>query len=307
MTPGVGSAQRADSVFRDGPERWVAESPVIVAGPISDYSKEVLQWSGPGPDGVPLKWVIKGELQKPEVLKGRASGTRRFSRPEQVGFLPEGPAAPAWVLDYGDLGPSDRAILFLKQESSNSAEHILPSGTGERDALTLVRDIVGIQALPDVEGREAAWISYLRKAPTDEGRKAALRSLISQPAAWGKIGAPLEQLLQNERLGPGMRSFAFGAVAFGITHGAWQASEPQAVDLLSRVFETESNPRQALQYLLHLKLVLAYANEESSRAAREQLRRRILEALRVRAAAMPPDRQLEQQYEQLRAAYPGGL
>ena len=304
MTSVGASSNRADQLYRDGPERLTARSAAIVAGPVANYTKQVTERSNQRPDGVPLKWVAAGQVDQPETIKGRAAGSMRFRRPEQVGFLPEQSPIPEWQTNYGEFGPGDSAVIFLVGEPADAIIDVVPSGSGERDLKGLVRDIAAIQARPASE-REAAWIAYLDRSSTDEGKKAAIRSLLDARAEWAKVAPGFERLLWNPQTTSAIRAFAFGAAAFGVTEEEWKPGPREAVDFLARIFETESNPRQALQYILTLKLVLQYADEEAARKSREPLRRRVFDAMSRRAASIPLDAALRQQYEQIRAAHPG--
>ena len=167
----------------------------------------------------------------------------------------------------------------------------LPSGTGERDLAALIKDIVAVQALAQPSQQESAWLAYLERARVDEGRKAALRSLLQLGTDWNRLGPALDRFLANPASSEAIRAFAFGIVVFGLTGGRWAQSQGAVAAFLCRQFMSEGRTGLVLQYLLNLKLVLKYTMEEAHRAAREPLR----------------SPELAQQYQQIRAMYPGLL
>src|SRR5437868_8956388 len=74
----------ADAVYKSGLETLVSQSPTIVAGFVSNYSKRVLKESEPGPNAIPLKWVVTGTIDHPRVLKGSLTPISiAFTRTEQ--------------------------------------------------------------------------------------------------------------------------------------------------------------------------------------------------------------------------------
>jgi hypothetical protein len=167
----------------------------------------------------------------------------------------------------------------------------LPSGTGERDLAALIKDIVAVQALAQPSQQESAWLAYLERARVDEGRKAALRSLLQLGTDWNRLGPALDRFLANPASSEAIRAFAFGIVVFGLTGGRWAQSQGAVAAFLCRQFMSEGRTGLVLQYLLNLNLVLKYTMEEAHRAAREPLR----------------SPELAQQYQQIRAMYPGLL
>jgi hypothetical protein len=136
--------------------------------------------------------------------------------------------------------------------------------------------------------------------------RVALRSLIATPAVdWALIQPALLRVLANPRLSSAIRAFSFGIIAFAVMQEKWGAQQRNAVEFLCRQFEAERDSRLALQQILALKLVLRYASEEASAAARQPLRQSILECLKQRVAMVPLPPELHQQLQQTRAAYPG--
>jgi hypothetical protein len=309
MVAAASDTQRADHIYRIGPETLVAQSFAIHTGRVSEYSRRILEMSPSGPDGFALKWVISGRIDQPVSLKGPLpEGPVTFSRAEQSGMLPQPASRVRWEMEFGDLGREDGAVVFLQRQPAASEMIVLPTGHGDRDLATLVRGIVGIQAIADPPKQLAAWASYIERAPMDEGRRAALRSLIASPMVdWPRMEVVLSHVLANAALSSAIRAFSFGIVAFAVMHEKWGDEQLTAVDFLGRQFEAERDPRVALQQILNLKLVLGFASEAAAADARQPLRQHIIACLKRRAARAPLPPELMEQYKQVGASYPGEL
>jgi hypothetical protein len=299
---------RADQVYRTGPEALIAASATILAGPVSNYCKEVLSVTQPpGPDSIPLKWVVSARLESPQVLKGQLpSDPVCFSRSEQLSMTPGDRRRPRWEAIYGVLAPEGRVVLFL-EAAPDAAPRAVPTGHGEQDLVALVRDIVPLQAIEDPGQRANAWLSYLERAQSDQARQAALRCLLQERIDWLRLESVLRYMLAGAQLSPNMRAFCFGIVAFGVKEEKWRAKRQLALEFLSWLFCAERNPRLALQYILHLKLILSYSWEEAHCGERQPVRELIIDSLRRRVLAGPLDPELEQQYQDIRENYPGLL
>jgi hypothetical protein len=302
----AGSASaRSDDVFRNGPETLVAASSAIVAGSVSHYSRQVLSQSDPGPDGIPLKWTVRGQLDRLRPIKGpETPAPIPFARTERSPLVPPDQGMLDWQAEYGDLSPEGAAVLFSKSVPG-TASTILPSGSGEYDLAALVHEIVQIQALPDSTGQMNGWLSYLRKAPTDQGRMVALRSLIHGPIEWASFSPALEGILSNGQLSRRLRAFGFGIAAFSVGEGKWPSQRPQVVGLLCRAFVGEHDPELLLQEVFQFKLLLRTRQNES--ADRPAMRDQILKCLRERSSAGPLDPAMQHQYDEIRAVHPGRL
>lgn len=302
-------SSRADHVYGMGPETLVAQSFAIITGPVSGYSKQIVESSQPGPDGFPLRWVVSGRIARPEVIKGKvASGEAvSFTRPEQSGMLPQPPTLSAWEREQGDLMPADDALLFFLGDPAKPTVKVVPSRDADAGLAALVRRIVRIQALPDPSQRNAAWLAYLQAARSEEAQRASLRQLMAnRTAGWAQLQPVLSALLVRSDLSEQIRAFTAGIIAFGVVNGRWREQQLDAVDFVCRQFETAGAPWLALQQMLTLKQLLAYASSDHADPARLQLRQRIVQSLRRRAAApLPPE--LDAQYRQLRDAFPGEL
>lgn len=297
-------ARRADQIFRTGTETLIAETPTIVAGRVADYSRQTAEPTQPAaPHSIPLRWVVNAEVREPQTLKGRAvTGSRRFSRQEQSMLLPEDQTAYYWEGVYGELQPDGRAVLFIGGGTQKPILRVVPSG-GEQDLVALVKDIVKIQALKRPEERMLGWLEYLRQPASDEGLRAALRSMVKASIEWAKLAPELERLLTDSRRGGDVRAYAFGIVAFGVVEEKWGGNRRQAVDFLCRIFSAEQDTNQSMQYMQYLKLILNYSNEESLRNARQPLRRQLLDCLKRREAEGNLAAQLENQFRQVWATH----
>ena len=300
------AAGRAEEIYTAGPETLTASVAQILTGPISEYSMRILSASEPpGPDAIPLKWIVTGRVDNPSPLKGEVQRAIAFSRAETSMFISDEIDVPSWELDYGDLQQSGQVVLFMGGGPSNPVIQAIPSGTGEADLASLVRDIVAIQANPGTE--LDAWLAYLSSARQDHGREAALRSLVKMKANWKRTQPVLESLVANPSLSQPLRMFVFGVVAFGLTSRAWDRDQLPVADFLCRQFETARAAESSLRYILTLKLVLNYAMEEAAREARAPLRERIVDSLRRSEPLLARTPALAEQYRQIRASYPGLL
>jgi hypothetical protein len=298
------AARAADQIYTTGPEILAARSSTILTGPIAAYSKRIVSTSEPpGPDAIPLKWVVTGRTDKPTMLKGLLAKPVAFSRSEQSPVLPIAPECELWELDYGDLLEGDEVVLFLNGEADRPVIKAIPSGVGERGLASLVRDIVAIQSLSNSE-LQVGWLSYVEQAPLEHGRKAALRALLQMRVDWPRLMPTLKRLRTNPTLSDEMRAYSFGIVTFGLTRGQWESNQVPVTDFLCDQFESEWRPKLMLSYILSLKLALRYAIEEAAKVEREPVRKRIVEGLKRRESTAAKTPELAEQYRQLRAVYP---
>ena len=301
--------QRADQIYRTGPETLIAQSSTILSGPISKYSRNVELRSQNGADSIPLKWVVSGLLDEPDALKGQApSGGIRFSRPEQSVILPKDSSGGNWEAVFGELDADDQVVIFLGDTSPESILNVLPSGADEQNLIGLVRDVVKIQAIGDQSERVSRWLSYLKSAPSDEGRKAALRSFIAGGGEWTELESVLDQSLKNSRLSRDVRAFGFGIVAFNVVKERWGASRGAVLDFLCRIFVAERDPKLAMQFLYSLGLIFNYCDDEDFAAQRRAVRRRLEGCLEQRpslkiSGGPGVEHYLEEQYQELRLGY----
>lgn len=298
-------SQRAEQIFTTGPENLVANSTIILAGHVSSVSKKIVSTTEPpGPDASPLKWIITGEIHNPTALKGSAGGPVKFSRPEQDLALPSPRDRDLWEDDYSYFHDGDSIVLFGR--SDHFPTKVLPSGSGQRDLVSLVRDIIAIEAGTKGEPGQA-WLSYLNNAPTEQGRKSALRVLVQMTIGWKELAAALDRLLSTASLTDDMRAFSFGIVVNGLTQHRWKSDQVSVADFLARRFEAEQNPKLLLRYILFLKVLLNYSMDQAEKEDREPIRKRIINSLKRREATVSMIPELAEQYRQIRAAYPDML
>lgn len=301
------ASNRADEIFTAGPEVLTERAAVIVTGTVSAYSRQVLASSEPpGPNAIPLKWTVAARVENPIALKGSPTGPIGFDRQEQSALISDTVDVPQWEQDYGDLRPSGQVVLFLSSDPANLILAVVPSGDGELDLASLIRDIVAIQANPE-NSKLDAWLSYLHAAATDHGREAALRSLVQMNVDWERLRPSLTRLAGNSMAGENLSGFVFGILVFGLTNQKWAQNQVPVADFLFRQFEYGRSSKLTLQYVLSLKLLLRYTMEEAARRIREPLRARIVEGLKRNEAALSRMPQVAEQYRQMRAAYPGLL
>ena len=300
---------RADEIYRTGPETLIAQSSTILSGPVSKYSRNVESRSQGGADSIPLKWVVSGILEQPHVLKGQApSEAIRFSRSEQSIISPRDPSIADWEAVFGELASDCQVVIFLGRTSPASILKVLPSGADEQNLIGLVTDIVQIQAGADASERVRRWLSYLKSAPSDEGRKAALRSYIAEGGEWTELDPVLAGILKNSQLSRDVRAFGFGIAAFNVTQEKWGASRDEVLDFLCRIFVAERDPKLAMQYVYSLGLIFNYCDNEDFRTQRRTVRRRLEGCLEQRpslkiSGGPAAERYLEEQYQKLRSKY----
>ncbi len=307
MATMVFASGRAEDIYRTGPEVLAAHSTTIVTGTVSSYSKQILTTSQPpGPDAIPLTWVVTGRVDNPRVLKGKAEGPIGFSRNEHSVFVPSGRDREEWEEQYGDLGRDDQVVLFLSGDSQSPQIKALPSGTNERDLATIVRDITAIQAAAP-SAQEAAWLEYLERSHTDEGRQAALRSLLRAGTDWSHLGPSLDRFSGNHNVGDAMREYSYGIVVFGLTEGRWADSAGPVGEYLCRQFTSASADDQIEDYLFKLRTTLRYATDPANQAALAPLVTEVGTCLRSRESSLKGSSGIVKLYGEIRKSYPGVL
>ena len=304
MLPNDTATERADQLFRIGPETLVASSSSIVTGHISNYHKEVLKVSQPGPDGFPLEWKVTGELADPVTLKGApVSGPLPFSKIEQAFMSPLPSPHPRWQQQYGELAPDGVAVLFSSGTAATDFQEVLPSAAGEQDLAALVKDIVNIQRLPDPKDRVARWLAYLSAGPSPEGHRVALRSLARDRAAWSQLEPVLRKLLNQANLSPDLRVFTFSFIAFNITQNTWEANNPAAMDLLCGTFSNQADPKLTLRSLRAFSILLQYVSEKPLPPPRQPLRDQAVRCLHRWASLGFANQELAEEYKRLSRQY----
>ena len=205
---------------------------------------------------------------------------------------------PDWELQYGEFQQGDWAVIFVQSDPAHAVV-TLPSGAGDRDLISLIRNIVAIQS--NSRGPQTqAWLLYLTKAD-DGGRETALRSLMNGHVQWSELAPAVEHLMADATLSSRLRAFIFGAAAFGITHGLWPNDSMAIADFLCRVLIREQHSSSILQYVLQVRQILSYAYAEPFREKRSGLRRRLIQCLKQVASQSS---EIEQQYREILAQYP---
>lgn len=279
----------ADEIFTTGPETLIAKSAIVIAGAVSNYRKRVTEYSADS-SAIPLRWITSGEIAYPTVLKGRPlESPVRFTRLEQVVFIPRAEPLSAWARAYGEFQPKDHAVIFLEGSRTPQILMVLPSGEGERDMISLAKDIVKIQVSETSAAQTAVlWRKCLSSAWSDEGRRAALRSLVAIPMDWNEFQPALDELMASPKTGNNLRSFVFGIVSYGVIHEKW-ADAGKPLDFLGRRLSAERNADLAVGYLQHVKLLLRFANDEDFRDVRKPLREQLLSCVKQQSSRPEPD------------------
>ena len=270
---------RFDEMFTTGPETLVAQARAIVAGPVSHYSKAVKEQSQ-GSTPIPVRWVISGQLEHPETLKGDAPGTSLpFSREEQSPFLPTPEPVPAWEAEYAQWQPDDKAVVFLG-EKPGEILRVLPSETGERDLIALVRLIVSVHATAQSENAQAvAWQRHLLNdtASGAESKRVALRSLMKLTQNWNDVASTLREVMS--RKDADLRRYAYGIVAYEIVHDKWSDTAAPA-EFLCTQLANETDAEVAASHLQYGNLVLRFASDEDFLEQRKALRDQLHDCLK---------------------------
>jgi hypothetical protein len=280
---------RADQIFRTGPEELVASSSTIVTGTVSGYSREVQKSSAPNVGGLPIEWTAHAQIDRPIPLKGKPPAAPiHFSRHELSFMAPTNATGPIWEMDFGELKPDGQAVLFF---SEGPEPRVVPTGEGATDLVTLVKEIVRIQAMPDPGMQREAWLQYLANGPSAEGCRVALRSLVRAGAEWSQIETGVASLPPNADL----RAFAFAFVAFHVAAETWGKDPERPVDFLCRTFSAERDVEQQLRALQSFKLLL--------RDAAQPLRGRLLACLQAWQSRGLSDPQLIHEYQQIQTQY----
>jgi len=279
----------ADAIYRTGPETQIVAAAAVVAGPVSDYTKRVTESTEPGPDQIDLKWVAAGRVVAPQVLKGRlAPAPLTFSRAEASMLTEPEPTQLPWEMAYGDVAPGGQVVLFLEKVEPPTVVRAVPSGAGEQDLIGLTKDIVAIHAIASVGDRQKQWLSYLNASATDEGRKAALRTLLGGPIAWPDFEPAIVPFLKNPSRTAAARGFAFGILAWAVTQGKWPDHQTAVAECLTRTFIAEPDPGLAIQQLLALGQLMTYCADAEFRDKRKPLRDAVVAGLNGRADAARP-------------------
>jgi hypothetical protein len=304
MSPNAALTDRADQIFRIGPETLVASSPAIVAGHISHYQKKDVKMSQPGPDGFPLEWTVTAELELPSTLKGTPlTGPIPFSRSERAFMSPTPSPNPLWEKDYGELQPDGEVVLFFGEANSQNVLKAIPSSAGEQNFLALVKDIVSIQRVTDPKDRIQRWLSYLAASPSPEGYRVALRSLVHAGVKWPQFEPAVRKTLSQQNLPRGLQPFAFYFIAFTISQSAWDDDGAAALELLCTMFARQTDPKLQLQNLAAFALILDFSSRQPLQKSRQPLRERTNKCLHNWASLGFADPTLAEEYKRMRQQY----
>ncbi len=269
---------RMDEMFTVGPELLVSQASTILAGPVSNFAKTVKEMSQ-GSDPIPTRWVISGQLAKPEALRGAApNAPYLFTREEQTPFLPPREPVSEWEADLGQWQPDDKAVVFLGKKGE--VLRVLPSGTGPRDLLSQVRLIASMLAAGrDASAQAAAWTKHLATGsmPAGEDTRIALRSLMRLTHNWNEVMPALRGVMIGND--SAARRYAFGIVAYEVTHQKW-ADPTHPVEFLCKRLAAEKDLETANSYLEYVDMMLRFASDEDLREQRKPLREQLRSCLK---------------------------
>jgi hypothetical protein len=298
------TSQRADQIFRTGPETLVAASSGIIAGHISHFAKEVLSSSPPGPDGFPVEWKATGEVDEPRTLKGTPRPAPiHFSRLERS-FVSAAPTpAPRWAQQYGELSATGDVVLFYSSPDDQTPSDIFPSAAGEQDLAALVKDIVSFQSVAEPKKQIDGWLAYLNSSRSGEASRVALRSLVQLSVEWGQIDPVMRKLLSSPDVPRDTRDYAFAFVAFQITHDVWQKEVGAALELLCSAFQAQKDANSQVRNLDGLLLVLDFTSKEPLQDSRRPLRHRIETCLKSWASSGVAAQASLEEYKRLQQRY----
>lgn len=293
----------ASEIYRSGLETLVAASRTVVAGEIGHYEKTVTS-SSAGAESIPLTWIVSAQLEQPQTLKGAPPPAPvGFTRAEQSPLLPPVAGASSQPEGQEGLSPDGMVALFY-QGSAERPAIVLPGGENPVARFDLLKEIVAIQAISNPSEQTAAWLAYLGRCRTGEARQVALRSLLHLNIAWPALAPAAERLMADPSTDQATRSFLFGIVTYALVHDRFAAPHADVARFLCHAFLAARDDRLSLQYLLQLKLLLRYTEQEEARQSRLPLRQQVIAALKQRAAQGNLSSQLEEQYRQIRSAYP---
>lgn len=270
---------RFDEMFTNGLETMIAESGAIVAGPVLHFAKEVKEQSQ-GSAPIPVTWVITGQVESPETLKGEMPiVSLHLRREERSPFLPPPVPVPSWEAEYSPWQPDDKAVVFLGKMPSEILL-VLPSGTGNRDLISLVRLIVSHYAMDPVE-QANAWRKHLHNGvkAVGESKRIALRSLMKLTTNWSEEAPTLYAVMRDGD--SDLRRYAYGIVAHAIVNEKWSDAS-ESVKFLCTQFEKETDARIADNYREYVNLVLQFTNVENFRPQRKALNEQLRNCLKDR-------------------------
>lgn len=289
------AAERADAIYRTGPETAAAHAVAVTAGVVAGLRREVTD-ATPGDGPVAVAWIARGQLTAPRALKGPAPRAPvDIMREERAAFAMGRGDAPYWIADYGDLAEGGAAVLFVGPDGAM----VVPSGRGEQALAELVATVLQIGA-QDPAARLGAALKWLARGPTDAERRVALRLALHGGADWPLLGAAMQAAWPQA--GPGLRQFFTGAAGFALTEGLWPDTDPRPVDFICNAF-SDADDRAAPGMLMQIKGLLAWSERTGAGPGRAALAQTALACLRARKQARPLGDVLESFYAQFDPKY----
>jgi hypothetical protein len=299
---------RADAIFQTGLDDLVSQSAAILVGPISRYEK-IIRSQTPvagSTEIIPLKWEVRGELNQFEILKGEASSKPiPVARTEQSIMLMPDPSTPFWEADLGAIAANGRIVLFFDTEQAINPFKVLPGGEGDMAIVDVIRSIINIQGIEELDQQLQAWSRYLFSASNELGRQIAVRNLVNSEMKWEQLKDILLSVFDESKTSSQLRLYTFGNIIFDIKEAHRAGMVDQQVEFLGQIFQRASDQQNVVLYLEQFGALLDYTYDEDFLEQRRPLRDRIIIFLKERPSVVLPgqkplDRELERDYLEIR-------
>ncbi len=288
------AAERADSIYRTGPEQALRDAAAVHAGAVSGLHRDVTA-STQGSEPLPVSWIARAELTRTRAIKGPVPpDPLPIMRVEQSSFAMAASGEPGWVSAYGDLRDGGVAVVF-------DLGHMLvvPSGEGESNVMALVMRAAQIDAIADDAERRATRLGWITNGPTDADRRAALRSSLQAGASWDDIAGAVKPVWPKAN--PALKDFFTGMIAFAMINGFWSVEDSRPLEFLCRAF-LDADERAAPTTMLQLRQVLNWADRVNAPADRALAIERIVACYRTKSAEGLAN-SLQPYYDQLDPKY----
>jgi hypothetical protein len=289
------AAERADAIYRYGPETATASAVAVVTGRVVDLTRRITATTAGAPTA--MTWTTEGRLVDLRPLKGPLpQGEIAIRRAEQAMFAMTPRAEPSWTLDYGELVEDGAAVAFLARTDPPEVTLVVPSGEGEQDLAGVAASAAKIASLKDPDARHGALLAWLAAGPTVPARQAAIRLLLGERVGWHEVRAALAKAWPSAD--PRARQFFVGAAGFAMVERIWPADDKGPVDFMCRAF-LEAEPRWQPAFMLPLNHVLAWTDRDDVAPAEARLGSTIVACFRARQAAGPLGPELQPYFDQL--------
>ncbi len=293
------ASERADAIYRIGPETLLRETSLVAVGKLSKLTKDVTTETEGEP--IPISWTVSGEITKLSSIKGQLRFPNiAIVRKEQAMFAMGSLDEPSWTQDYGELIDGATAIVFVNQSVSNTADLVVPNGSGELNLYQLLKQAEHVASFTDKNTRITAVAQWFNQATTNAEKKAALRMLLHDKAPWPIVSKAIEAIWKDSNAQ--LQQYFTGISGFGIMSGVWPASDEQPLSFLCREF-INADARLASGIMLQLKQLLIWSEREKTNIAMIRIGQIITDCYRQRLANKPLNSELKKYFEQLDPKY----